>query len=136
MDSLITSTDFQSNWTTNSTAQNETELYWNQFVQPVWRIVLWAVAYSTIVIVSVVGNVTVIWIILAHKRMRTVTNYFLVNLAFAEASMSAFNTVINFVYSVHNEWYFGLYYCRFHNFFPIAAVFASIYSMTAIALDR
>ncbi|XP_051539414.1 substance-P receptor-like [Myxocyprinus asiaticus] len=115
---------------------NETEIYWNQFVQPIWRIVLWAVAYSTIVIVSVVGNIIVMWIILAHKRMRTVTNYFLVNLAFAEASMSAFNTVINFVYAVHNEWYFGLYYCRFHNFFPIAAVFASICSMTAIALDR
>uniref|UniRef100_A0A3B4AFD6 Substance-P receptor n=1 Tax=Periophthalmus magnuspinnatus TaxID=409849 RepID=A0A3B4AFD6_9GOBI len=114
---------------------NGTE-YWNQFVQPVWRIVLWAIAYSCIVIVSVVGNVTVIWIIMAHKRMRTVTNYFLLNLAFAEASMSAFNTVINFTYAVHNEWYFGLVYCRFHNFFPIAAVFASIYSMTAIALDR
>uniref|UniRef100_A0A3Q3EYC6 Substance-P receptor n=1 Tax=Labrus bergylta TaxID=56723 RepID=A0A3Q3EYC6_9LABR len=42
-----------------------------------------------------------------------------VNLAFAEAGMAAFNTVINFAYSVHNEWYFGL-----------------IYSMTAIALDR
>uniref|UniRef100_A0A3B4TM87 Substance-P receptor n=1 Tax=Seriola dumerili TaxID=41447 RepID=A0A3B4TM87_SERDU len=106
------------------------------FVQPVWRIVLWAIAYSCIVIVSVVGNITVIWIIIAHKRMRTVTNYFLLNLAFAEASMSAFNTVINFTYAVHNEWYFGLVYCRFHNFFPIAAVFASIYSMTAIALDR
>lgn len=59
-----------------------------------------------------------------------------VNLAFAEASMAAFNTVINFVYAVHNEWYFGLIYCRFHNFFPIAAIFASIYSMAAIALDR
>lgn len=59
-----------------------------------------------------------------------------VNLAFAEASMSAFNTVINFAYAVHNEWYFGSAYCRFHNFFPIAAIFASIYSMMAIALDR
>lgn len=59
-----------------------------------------------------------------------------VNLAFAEAAMSAFNTVINFVYAVHNEWYFGLAYCRFHNFFPIAAIFASIYSMAAIASDR
>lgn len=58
------------------------------------------------------------------------------NLALAEAAMSAFNTVINFAYAVHNEWYFGLVYCRFHNFFPIAAIFASIYSMTAIALDR
>ncbi|XP_028317989.1 tachykinin receptor 1b [Gouania willdenowi] len=109
---------------------------WNQFVQPPWQIALWATAYCGIVSVSVVGNAVVIWIILAHRRMRTVTNYFLVNLAFAEASMSAFNTVINFIYSVHNEWYFGSVYCRFHNFFPIAAIFASIYSMTAIALDR
>ncbi|KAI3362493.1 hypothetical protein L3Q82_012782, partial [Scortum barcoo] len=109
----------------------------NQFVQPVWQITLWAVAYCSIVAVSVVGNMVVIWIILAHKRMRTVTNYFLVNLAVAEAAMSAFNTVINFAYAVHNEWYFGLVYCRFHNFFPIAAIFAaSIYSMMAIALDR
>ncbi|XP_042688822.1 substance-P receptor [Centrocercus urophasianus] len=108
----------------------------NQFVQPPWQVALWAIAYTLIVVVSVVGNVVVMWIILAHKRMRTVTNYFLVNLAFAEASMSAFNTVVNFTYAIHNEWYYGLLYCKFHNFFPIAAVFASIYSMTAIALDR
>ncbi|XP_062272642.1 tachykinin receptor 1a [Scomber scombrus] len=134
MDPLFNTTSMP-NWTTSSNTNNDT-MYENQFVQPVWRIVLWAIAYSCIVIVSIVGNVTVIWIIMAHKRMRTVTNYFLLNLAFAEASMSAFNTVINFAYAVHNEWYFGPVYCRFHNFFPIAAVFASIHSMTAIALDR
>ncbi|KAM8864888.1 tachykinin receptor 1a [Synchiropus picturatus] len=135
MDTLFNSTDAL-NWAGSSNdSRNGTE-YWNQFVQPAWRIALWAVAYSCIVIVSVVGNVTVIWIIMAHKRMRTVTNYFLLNLAFAEVSMSVFNTVINFTYAVHNVWYFGPEYCRFHNFFPIAAVFASIYSMTAIALDR
>ncbi|XP_032736590.1 substance-P receptor isoform X3 [Lontra canadensis] len=50
--------------------------------------------------------------------------------------MAAFNTVVNFTYAVHNEWYYGLFYCKFHNFFPIAAVFASIYSMTAVAFDR
>ncbi|XP_030057666.1 substance-P receptor [Microcaecilia unicolor] len=115
---------------------NDTEGAANQFVQPGWQIALWAVAYSFIVLVSVVGNIIVIWIILAHKRMRTVTNYFLVNLAFAEASMAAFNTVVNFTYAIHNDWYYGLGYCKFHNFFPISAVFASIYSMTAIALDR
>ncbi|XP_053573741.1 substance-P receptor isoform X2 [Bombina bombina] len=106
------------------------------FQQPAWQITLWAIAYSIIVIISIVGNIIVMWIILAHKRMRTVTNYFLVNLAFAEASMSTFNTVINFTYAVHNQWYYGLIFCKFHNFFPISAVFASIYSMTAIALDR
>ncbi|XP_028829574.1 tachykinin receptor 1b isoform X2 [Denticeps clupeoides] len=136
MDPLYAPTgDPYGNWT-DGPALNDTYLFSNQFIQPVWQVVLWAIAYCSIVLVSVVGNVVVMWIIVAHKRMRTVTNYFLVNLAFAEASMSAFNTVINFVYAVHNEWYFGLEYCRFHNFFPIAAVFASIYSMTAIALDR
>uniref|UniRef100_A0A8C6UCP5 Tachykinin receptor 1b n=1 Tax=Neogobius melanostomus TaxID=47308 RepID=A0A8C6UCP5_9GOBI len=119
-----------------SNASPNASVEFNQFVQPVWQITLWALAYCSIVAVSVVGNLLVIWIILSQKRMRTVTNYFLVNLAFAEASMSAFNTVINFAYAVHNEWYFGLVYCRFHNFFPIAAIFASIYSMTAVALDR
>ncbi|XP_006129164.2 substance-P receptor [Pelodiscus sinensis] len=108
----------------------------NLFEQPAWQVTLWAAAYSLIVVVAVVGNIVVMWIILAHKRMRTVTNYFLVNLAFAEASMAAFNTVVNFTYAIHNEWYYGLAYCKFHNFFPIAAVFASIYSMTAIAVDR
>ncbi|XP_053856791.1 substance-P receptor [Vidua macroura] len=112
------------------------ESWANPFVQPPWQVALWAVAYALIVVVAVVGNAVVMWIILAHKRMRTVTNYFLVNLAFAEAAMAALNTVVNFSYAVHNEWYFGPAYCRFHNFFPIAAVFASIYSMTAIALDR
>uniref|UniRef100_A0A8B9R9G8 Tachykinin receptor 1a n=1 Tax=Astyanax mexicanus TaxID=7994 RepID=A0A8B9R9G8_ASTMX len=123
MDPPYTTTEaWPGNW--SALEPNGTDGYWNQFVQPMWRIALWAVAYSVIVVVSVVGNVTVVWIILAHRRMRTVTNYFLVNLAFAEASMSAFNTVVNFVYAAHNEWYFGLVYCRFHNFFPIAAVFA------------
>ncbi|XP_074474546.1 tachykinin receptor 1b [Sebastes fasciatus] len=132
MDPLYNNTDTGSSNASNGTTGDG----FNQFIQPGWQISLWAVMYCSMVLVSVVGNMVLIWIILAHKRMRTVTNYFLVNLAFAESAMSAFNTVINFAYAVHNEWYFGLVYCRFHNFFPIAAIFASIYSMTAIALDR
>ncbi|XP_078070309.1 neuromedin-K receptor-like [Mustelus asterias] len=119
---------------------NQTHLplgnYTNQFVQPSWQIALWSIAYGSVVAVAVFGNLIVIWIILAHKRMRTVTNYFLVNLAFSDASMAAFNTLVNFIYALHNDWYFGETYCRFHNFFPIAAMFASIYSMAAIAVDR
>ncbi|XP_029995348.1 tachykinin receptor 3a [Sphaeramia orbicularis] len=115
---------------------NITGNYTNQFVQPPWRIALWSVAYSSVLAVAVFGNLIVIWIILAHKRMRTVTNYFLLNLAFSDASMAAFNTLINFIYAAHGEWYFGKAYCKFHNFFPVTSVFASIYSMTAIAVDR
>ncbi|KAM6977949.1 substance-K receptor [Aplochiton taeniatus] len=113
---------------------NETTV--NLFEQPAWQVALWAIAYSLIILVSLTGNLTVIWIILAHRRMRTVTNYFIVNLAFSDVSMATFNTLFNFVYALHNDWYFGLGFCRFQNFFPITAVFSSIYSMAAIAVDR
>ncbi|KAA8579192.1 hypothetical protein FQN60_000014, partial [Etheostoma spectabile] len=103
MDPLYNATDFNASTGTNGSGTGGGDGF-NQFVQPAWQITLWAVAYCSIVAVSVLGNTVVVWIILAHKRMRTVTNYFLVNLALAEAAMSAFNTVINFTYAVHNEW--------------------------------
>lgn len=76
MDPLYNATDLNATNGTNVSYSDD----FNQFVQPVWQITLWAVAYCSIVAVSVVGNMVVIWIILAHKRMRTVTNYFLVNI--------------------------------------------------------
>lgn len=106
------------------------------FSMPGWQLALWATAYLALVLVAVTGNATVIWIILAHRRMRTVTNYFIVNLAVADLCMAAFNTAFNFVYASHNIWYFGRAFCHFLNLFPITAMFVSIYSMTAIAADR
>ncbi|CAG5928505.1 unnamed protein product [Menidia menidia] len=120
----------------SNNGSNITSNHTNQFVQPPWRVALWSVPYTFVVAVAVFGNLIVIWIILAHKRMRTVTNYFLLNLAFSDASMAAFNALINFIFAAHGVWYFGETYCKFHNFFPVTSVFASIYSMTAIAVDR
>lgn len=77
MDPLYDAADL--NGTGDGSASVNYSEEFNQFVQPVWQITLWAAAYCSIVAVSVVGNLVVIWIILAHKRMRTVTNYFLVN---------------------------------------------------------
>ncbi|XP_066098894.1 substance-K receptor isoform X3 [Saccopteryx bilineata] len=106
------------------------------FSMPGWQLALWAAAYLTLVLVAVMGNATVIWIILAHQRMRTVTNYFIVNLALADLCMATFNAVFNFIYASHNIWYFGRAFCYFQNLFPVTAMFVSIYSMTAIAADR
>ncbi|KAK0136539.1 Neuromedin-K receptor [Merluccius polli] len=115
---------------------NMTGNHTNRFVQPAWRVALWSLAYSAVVAVAVCGNLVVMWIILAHKRMRTVTNYFLLNLAFSDASVAAFNASVNCVYAAHGDWYFGDAYCKFHNLFPVTAMFASISFMTAISVDR
>ena len=47
------------------------------FTLPVWRQVVWSILFGGMVIVATGGNIIVVWIVLAHKRMRTVTNYFL-----------------------------------------------------------
>ena len=50
----------------------------NQFILPWWRTLLWTMLFAVMVVVSTGGNLIVIWIVLADRRMRTVTNYFLV----------------------------------------------------------
>lgn len=110
--------------------------YSTSFSQPDWQIALWAIPYLSIVIASIVGNGTVIWIILSHQRMRTVTNYFIVNLAVSDLLMASLNTVFNFIYASHNVWYFDEGFCQFLNFVPITAMFVSVYSMTAVAAER
>lgn len=49
----------------------------NRFILPLWRQAYWSILYAGMVIVATGGNLIVIWIVLAHKRMRTVFNYFL-----------------------------------------------------------
>lgn len=49
----------------------------NQFILPWWRQLLWSILFGGMVIVATGGNLIVVWIVLAHKRMRTVTNYFI-----------------------------------------------------------
>jgi len=51
------------------------------------------------VAVAVGGNAVVVWIVLAHRRMRSVTNYFLVNLSLADGLQSVFNTLFNLLYT-------------------------------------
>lgn len=49
----------------------------NIFILPLWRQMLWSILFAGMVVVATVGNLVVIWIVMAHKRMRTVTNYFI-----------------------------------------------------------
>ncbi|XP_024621268.1 substance-K receptor [Neophocaena asiaeorientalis asiaeorientalis] len=126
---MVTDTNISSGLESNTTSITA-------FSMPGWHLALWAAAYLAPVLVAVMGNAAVIWIILARWRMRTVTNYFIVNMALADLCMAAFNAAFNFVYASHNIWYFGRAFCYFQNLFPITAMFVSVYSMTTSAADR
>jgi len=72
----------------------------------------------------------------AHRRMWTVTNYFLVNLSLSDLLLAVLNCFFNFVYMLNNDWPFGEVYCRISNFVANVTVAASVFTLTATSFDR
>uniref|UniRef100_A0A2Y9D3Q2 G-protein coupled receptors family 1 profile domain-containing protein n=1 Tax=Anopheles quadriannulatus TaxID=34691 RepID=A0A2Y9D3Q2_ANOQN len=105
-------------------------------ILPLWRLIVWNVLFAGIVITATVGNLIVVWIVLSHKRMRTVTNYFLVNLSIADAMVSTLNVTFNYTYMLYLDWPFGTMYCKISQFVAILSICASVFTLMAIAIDR
>ncbi|XP_043600159.1 tachykinin-like peptides receptor 99D isoform X1 [Bombus pyrosoma] len=108
----------------------------NQFVLPWWRQMIWTLLFACMIVVATGGNLIVIWIVLAHKRMRTVTNYFLVNLSIADAMVSTLNVTFNYIYMLNSHWPFGTLYCKICQFVAVLTICASVFTLMAISIDR
>lgn len=105
-------------------------------LMPVWQQVVFITAYVVMIVVAAGGNLAVIWIVMAHKRMRTFTNYFLVNLAVADTLISLFNTAFVSIFLIYQDWWYGEAYCKFSNFINICTLSASVLTLMSIAIDR
>lgn len=68
--------------------------------------------------------------------MRTVTNYYLLNLSVADLLMASLNCVFNFIFLLNNDWPFGALYCTINNFIANLSVASSVFTLVAISLDR
>uniref|UniRef100_A0A914XSP5 G-protein coupled receptors family 1 profile domain-containing protein n=1 Tax=Plectus sambesii TaxID=2011161 RepID=A0A914XSP5_9BILA len=106
------------------------------FVHPLLIQIGYVLLFSALILLAVGGNLTVIWIVLRHKRMRTVTNYFLLNLAIADASISVFNLGFSWTFNLYYVWIFGYAYCVFNNFMGIVPTCASVFTMVVMSCDR
>ncbi|KAI8046597.1 tachykinin-like peptides receptor 99D [Drosophila gunungcola] len=106
------------------------------FVVPWWRQVLWSILFGGMVIVSTGGNLIVVWIVMTTKRMRTVTNYFIVNLSIADAMVSSLNVTFSYYYMLDSDWPFGEFYCKLTQFISMLSICASVFTLMAISIDR
>ncbi len=97
---------------------------------------LWTILFTGMVIVSTGGNLIVIWIVMADRRMRTVTNYFLVNLSIADTMVSTLNVIFNFTYMLNLNWPYGTIYCTISQFVAILSVCGSVFTLMAISIER
>lgn len=93
-------------------------------------------AYSVLFIISFCGNALVCYVIFRQKRLYTVTNFFIANLAVADLFVTLVNVPFNIARNLMEEWPFGDFLCHLVNFSLMVSVYVSTFTLAAIALDR
>ncbi|MGH0139130.1 UNVERIFIED_CONTAM: hypothetical protein FKN15_068851 [Acipenser sinensis] len=93
-------------------------------------------AYSLIILLGLVGNSLVIYMIVKYKNMRTVTNYFIANLALADLMVDSLCLPFTLVYTLLDEWKFGAVMCHLVPYSQALSVHVSTLTLTVIALER
>lgn len=93
--------------------------------------------YIVIFVLALLGNGVVCYIVQSSPRMRTVTNYFIFNLAIGDVLMSLFCVPFSFIsILILGYWPFGVILCHLVNYSQAISVLVSAYTLVAISVDR
>lgn len=95
------------------------------------------VMYISIFVFALFGNGIVCYIVYSSPRMKTVTNYFIVNLAIGDILMSLFCVPFSFFSTLLLQyWPYGSLLCHLVNYSQAISVLVSAYTLVAISIDR
>lgn len=96
------------------------------------------IMFSLIFVVSLFGNMFVVWVIVHQRRTRSTVNVFIGNLAVSDLLMTIFNVPMAVSRLVKVDWPFGRWpiFCPLNAFLQSVFVYVSTLSMTYIAIDR
>ncbi|KAI9555190.1 hypothetical protein GHT06_017705 [Daphnia sinensis] len=92
--------------------------------------------YSVIFILSVLGNILVIVTLTQNRRMRTVTNVFLLNLAIADLLLGVFCMPFTLIGQLLRDFIFGSFMCKTIPYFQAVSVAVGVWTLVAISLER
>ena len=102
-----------------------------------WKTII----YCVIILVSLIGNTLVILVVYKKQRMRTTTNFLIVNMAASDLLIAIFvmSPTIRSIYTGDDMLVKGILaqlVCKLVTFFQQVSIAVSILSLTAIAFDR
>ncbi|KAK6178751.1 hypothetical protein SNE40_011264 [Patella caerulea] len=92
--------------------------------------------YIPTFIVALVGNILIILTVFADKTVRKTKNIYLINLAVSDLCITLFCMPITVGTIVYRMWVYGEFLCKFTAFLPGVAVASSIFTLTAMSIDR
>lgn len=90
-----------------------------------------------ILILDVCGNCLVIGAILRYRRLRTITNYFIISLAVSDLLIAALSMPFRIHHTLNSLcWDLGITVCEFWIFVDLLCSCASITNLSLISIDR
>lgn len=102
----------------------------------VMKAVVLGMVLAIFIIFGVLGNILVILSVACHRNLRTVTHYFIVNLAVADLLLSSTVLPFSTVFEMLGRWIFGRPFCDVWAAMDVLCCTASIMSLCVISVDR
>ncbi|GFR74235.1 octopamine receptor [Elysia marginata] len=99
-------------------------------------LILRAMAMAAIMVGAIFGNVLVISSVLRFERLRGITNFFIVSLAFADLLVAILVMPFNASMEISGKWVFGRTMCDIFNANDVLFSTASILHLCCISMDR
>lgn len=90
--------------------------------------------YCIILSCGLVGNALVLWILICFKKMNSLTDIYLLNMAISDL-MFVFSLPF-LVYQFLNEWVFGEFMCKMLSSMYFIGYFSGIFFITVLSVDR
>ncbi|XP_011639561.1 orexin receptor type 2-like [Pogonomyrmex barbatus] len=92
--------------------------------------------HSVVFVVGLIGNALVCMAVYRNHSMRTVTNYFIVNLAVADLLVLLICLPPSVLWDVTETWFLGLKLCKAVPYLQTVSVSISVLTLTFISIDR
>ncbi|XP_053257506.1 neuropeptide FF receptor 1-like isoform X2 [Podarcis raffonei] len=93
-------------------------------------------AYLIVFLSCMAGNVLVCMVVVNNERMRTVTNFFILNLAISDLLVGIFCVPPTLMDNLITGWRFNQVICTMSSLVQGMSVSASVFTLVAIAMDR
>lgn len=95
-----------------------------------------ATIMGSIIIASIFGNLLVIVSVMRHRKLRVITNYYVISLALADMLVAMFAMSFNASVEIFNRWLFSYRLCDVWNSMDVYFSTVSILHLCDISIDR